>query len=229
MKALKLLSVIRSAVLAVALLAFPAVSTRADVIISNLGSAHAQFRAGGYTAMGFTMGTESYTLTDVELSLVVFSGVPPLITLNANNGGTPGVALEAFTNPSFGSNQQNYTFTPTSPFTLAANTTYWLTAALNDSRWYYASVDATGIATSVGFALFSPDAGASWITDTGTYRAYQVNGSPPAASTAAPVPEPSSLLLACVAGCGSLLPALRRRFRRRATSPSPAETTPGSS
>jgi hypothetical protein len=195
-----------------------ATPARAGLIIGNLpGNDIASVPVGisGGFGVGFQM-TSSFQLTSATLRLSVASGSMPTFVLMSDSGGNPSnpsSTLFTFTDPAFGSGTQNYVFTPPSPFTLTAGTTYWLvwqgTAEGVGTGWLgnFPALPPTGPgATSVGsrVGVFPPT------TDTTSLiiPSYEIDGTPVTA-----VPVPPTLLLGLVgAGC-AVVARLRRRGR----------------
>jgi hypothetical protein len=83
-----------------------------DGIITVIGT------TGSY-GVGFTM-TDSFQLTSATLRLEVPSGQTPTVLLMSDAGGNPSSTLFTFTDPSFGTGTQSYTFTRPMAFTLTA-------------------------------------------------------------------------------------------------------------
>lgn len=162
----------------------------------------------GLTAdVGFTMGSTSYTLADatLELRLGAPSSNAPLLQLRADTSGSPGAVLETFTTPgSLPTGDNPITFTPSTPFTLQANTSYflYLTSSTTTGAFYNwlgsnPVVNPTGPGATYLAGSASPTGPLS----------FQVDG-----TVVAAVPEPSTLVGACIAtlaGAGAL-------WRRRA-------------
>jgi len=189
------------------LLTTGAIPARADLIIGNLPGNNSNVSVigalGSTAAMGFTMGSSSYTLTDAELVLTLTAPTAsppslsnaPLLQLRSDVSGAPGASLLTFTNPDFTKvtplTPSTFTFTPSTPFTLQANTSYFL---------YLAS------STTLG-APFLWDASKPAVTPTGsgaTYlksttsalNSFELDGQdPPANPNVASTPEPSTLFI----------------------------------
>ena len=150
----------------------PAVG-RADLVLGNLGAGDGtslSIESTDLVAASFTMGNQDYTLSDVQIRLT-FS--PPFSTTFQLESDAPGVSrpsgtsLLTFTNPNFSSGARTYTFTADSPFTLAANTTYWLVGSTSNSlpaNWVVSDPDTrpTGPGADFGFYADSSDSGATW-------------------------------------------------------------------
>ncbi len=145
------------------------VEARADVLISNMpgndGTQSAALQGGRIKAMGFTMPGDSAELGTVTLRLDLTStGVVPLVRIFDDAFGVPGAELLTLDNPAtINIGTDNYEFTPPSPFTLQANTTYWLvvynTGATSLSwRANSPAIIPTGLATHAG-SLFSTNTG----------------------------------------------------------------------
>jgi hypothetical protein len=204
----------------VALLGLAPTVGRADLIIGNLAAATANDNVSQSInfseryAVSFTMGSQAYSLSDAQIRLT-FS--PPNATrfqLESDAGGNPSnTGLVTFTNPTFGSGQNTYTFTADSPFTLAPNTTYWLvgstTNAALSANWAVTLLltNPSGSGASFGSYADTTTSGATWFNSASTTQ-FQLNGTPAA------VPEPSSLVFASISACGAF--GCWRRSRRKA-------------
>jgi hypothetical protein len=179
----------------------------ADIIISNLPGNDATQTAGINSGtrtkgMGFTMGAGDYYLTDVTMRLdITFVDTVPVVEIFTDAGGVPGTSLTTLLNPTIDTlGIANYSFTPSSLFTLSGGTSYWVVASaaddINTYSWKASSPaqNPTGIATHIGatFGAYPPSNSSSIIVS------YEINGRA--------VPVPSSLALL---GLGGL--ALRRR------------------
>lgn len=175
------------------LLTSSAVPSRANVVIGNLAGTHnnnnfSNVGQGLTAAMGFTTGSSSISLTDVELVLTLQAPASdaPLLQLRSNASGAPGVSLLTFTNPTLSSGTDlTYTFTPSSAFTLQANTTYWLYLTSSSSTGaYFEWAGGNPAVTPTG-------SGATYSgTTTGVVDNFQIDGQP-----AVLVPEPSTLFI----------------------------------
>jgi hypothetical protein len=192
----------------------PAVG-RADMILGNLGAPNGSSVSIDSTdlyAASFTMGSQAYSLSDAQITLTFSPPSSTTFELESDSAGQPsGTVLSTFDNPILLSGLRTYTFTPDSPFTLAANTTYWLVGSTTDSSTtdWVASAPATnptGSGATFGSYASSSDAGATWNASFPTTQ-FQLDG--------AAIPEPSSLFLTgtgiCVVATVGLL---RRRTRR---------------
>lgn len=138
-----------------------AVNAQAIELISNLpgndatqSAALSNLRVKG---MGFTMPDDAYSLVSVTLRLDTDgAGTNPIIQIWSDVGGNPGASLITLNNPSFGTGIANYDFTPPAPFTLLANTTYWIVAygpvgaLAYDWKASSPAVTPTGLATHAG-------------------------------------------------------------------------------
>ena len=160
-------------------------------------------------ALAFTLPAgNNYSLDNVILRLENYeTGDAPLVQIRNDVGGSdPGsTVLANFTNPTpQGVGVFNYTFTPTSPFTFAAVTKYWLYVNTIGQFFWNASKPGqtpTGIATSSGFK-FSNDSGSSFV-DSDVLNSFQINATEitgPVAST----PEPSAIAALSLFGLGLL-------------------------
>ena len=188
--------------------ALGATSVRADVILSTLpqtndGIASATLGPLRIKALAFTMPGEDYTLDSVVLRLQLDTfGRPltaPILRLldDSGNPDIPGsTVLSTFSIPTLVGGINNFTFTPTGPFTLLADEIYWLalssaadfdTSGLN---WLASNppVTPTGVATLSG-NRFTSDGGAIWVASA-TVNSFTING-----TVVTGVPEPTSLVL----------------------------------
>jgi hypothetical protein len=189
----------RSLVLAGLIALAAATPARADMIIGSLpgdNSVSLTPGVGDSYAEGFTM-TSSFQLTSATLRLNVPSGkTPTFFLMSSDASGKPSTTLFTFTNPTFGSGTQNYAFTPPSPFTLTAGTTYWLawlgTAATGNTEWFGNGTPTGTGATSAGAlrnnGSFPPTTASIFMLS------YQIDGTPLAVG----VPAPPTLLLGLV-------------------------------
>ena len=179
----------------------------ADVIISNLpgndGSQTAGINATTRTkGMGFTMDAGDYYLTDVTMRLNITTlAAVPVVEIFTDAGGVPGASLATLLNPTIDTlGIADYSFAPSSLFTLSGGTSYWVVASaaddINTYDWKASSPSQTpvGIATHIGatFGAYPPSNSSSILVS------YEINGRA--------VPVPSSLALL---GLGGL--TLRRR------------------
>lgn len=176
---------------------------RAAVLIGNLPQNNdngGAFLASptNVKALAFTLPAgNNYSLDNAILRLDSYAtGETPLVQIRNDGGSNPGsTVLASFTNPTAqGAGIFNYTFTPTSPFTFAAGTKYWLyvTSTSGQFGWNASSpsITPTGIATSSG-ARVSTNSGGSFSNST-ILNSFQINATEitgPVAST----PEPSAI------------------------------------
>jgi len=182
-------------------------------------------------ATSFTTGTLAAELLDVTLLLAAqTSGASGLtLTLYRDQLGVPGTDLGVtFTGTDLGADftgadpttQGAYNYMA-SPFTLEANTTYWLAAhvqppAGSSVEFLWFLPDTFGSTSDLGWtagdsAMKSTYQGQDW-ANAGIHLHFAVNVIP------IPVPEPSSSLLVVTCGAARLL--RRRRPRHLRTSPS---------
>ena len=175
-------------------------SASADTIISNLASStDAAFLFIGDNGSGFdiqigmgftTAAGSSLSLDNIVVRLKrVDASDDPLIRLFSDSTG-PDSALVTFTDPANTAAVADHTLTPTSSFTLAPSTTYWIVmenlefprGAVFD--WVGVGAAFTGTATFAGSSIGvgSP----SGIDAPSTFLAFEVN---------ATVPEPSTIAL----------------------------------
>jgi len=180
-----------------------------SVLIGNLPFANtgsynlANTIPGEFAAVGFTMGSQDFDLASATMFLVPLGGTVDVVLSSTPFPFTPLVSLTGplSTTPSVVAGE--YTFTPTSAFTLLAGTTYYLVYSPIGAQvtWLGDIGDtATGpFATDAGFFF----GGTSF---PGFTFEYQIEGD------AVAVPEPSLLALV---GIGAVS-ALRKRRRQLA-------------
>ncbi|HLH56320.1 MAG TPA: choice-of-anchor R domain-containing protein [Verrucomicrobiae bacterium] len=167
------------------------------IIFDNTGGSENGYEAAAtnaWLANKFCLGPQPYQLDSVTV-LLVSAGIPGLRTvrlqLYANDpvSGKPSVStgvimnLSGITNPitlPAGFAETPIKWVPATPFTLAANTCYWV--VLSTDGGLVGEVDSasapTGDAGANGRTL-SADAGASWQQpDTGTNRKMLIQGTP---------------------------------------------------
>ncbi len=160
-------------------------------------------------AMGFTMPAGiNYRLNAATLRLNSAAVTTnPTVQLWSNGlTNLPNAALVTLTNPAFTVGTSNFVFTPPTPFTLQAGTTYWLTAYAKTGTpafdWManQPGIVPTGIATHFGQNFDTdgpPPTGESVI-----FNSYSLD--------ATPVPEPVAISIALF-----LVPACLCISRRR--------------
>jgi len=190
-------------------------SGRAADILSNLPGGNtfaATIQAGSPTfrsAVAFTMGAEDYTLDTLVLFLGGFdpTDTPQIEIRNDTGGLNPGTSvLASFTNPAGqGTSAANYTFTPSVPFTLSAQTKYWLLVASSSGvfTWDGNNTTPKGVATANGQRT---NVNTTWF-DTGDYSSFQITGTV--------VPEPSTYILGGLATGVMAFVARRRKAKRQ--------------
>lgn len=206
-------------------------NSQATDIFSNLGTPDSSSNAAiGYNsissfnviyAQGFTTGTSLYDLNSVDLPLAVTGAGngSPLLQIYTNNAGNPGTALNAtFTNPSFGA-QSVYNLSLSTPFALAASTSYWLVASDSTAasqtkfNWYYSDSFSSptaqnGSGLTYLAAARSVNGGTAWTTNnTFAQTGITVN--------ATAVPKPGTYVLGAIA-TGLMTAVARRRKAARA-------------
>ena len=197
----------------------PAVG-RADVILGNLEAGsrgNSVINSADYVAGSFTLGGQAYYHSDAQIILTNIPASDTTFQLESDSSGRSqpsDTVLSTFTNPTFGSGLTTYTFTAGSPFTLAANTTYWLVGSTNSSNtnWVTSNpaTNPTGSGAAFGSYLFSFNSGTTWSNFSSVAPQFQLDGTPSVGS-----PEPSSLVLAGTVACVAAAVAWRRRRTRR--------------
>lgn len=216
---------VRWAGLATLLLGLAPSVGRADVILGNLGAGdggNVMINPNNYVAASFTMGSQAYALSDVQVRLT--GGVPPEITfqLRGDAGGSPaGGVLVTFNGAGTSEQATNtFTFAAGSPFTLTPNSTYWLVGSTTSSsaRWVDSSppTNPSGIGATFGQYKESSNSGSSW-SGSSVKPLFQLDGTPTG------VPEPSSLALVGAVACVAAAAGWRRRTRGAGSA---AETAP---
>jgi hypothetical protein len=198
-------------------------SADAGLIVSNIDHTDAPIPVDPFDAQAFTAGGANQVLGSVTLRLGDFSGAAQTVTvsLNSDASGQPGESVLALGSISLAADTPSfadYTVTAPSPFTLQANTTYWVVAQTDSGDFVFwsgtLSTASTGPGT-LGPGAVRPDTVARW--DTFTSARYELEVDAPALDTpaAATVPEPASLTLLSVGAAGLLGYAWRRRPRCR--------------
>ena len=139
------------------------------------------------------------------------------VRLYSNSSGTPGTQLTSFTNPaSITTTLANNTFTLATPYTLAANTTYWLVSGTTGGGgydWgYTTSFNQTGLPSwTIGDGYVdSNNQGGSWTSSPtdGPYQ-FSLEGTENAPPTS--VPEPGSVVALLGLGGLGLASSLKKR------------------
>jgi hypothetical protein len=151
-------------------------AVKATTLVSNLSSPvvlNPFMTECCWEAASFVNDGVSHSLT----SVTVLAGGPvssptPIANLRANSGGLPGIVLVGLNVPVLPASVGQVVLTPQNPFTLAANTTYWVELGVADdkdagtnARYIWATTDnsvVTGTGTiptsyaafNVGFAWF---------------------------------------------------------------------------
>ncbi|CAO4997412.1 PEP-CTERM protein-sorting domain-containing protein [Microcystis aeruginosa] len=167
----------------------------------------------------FTTGSGSYNLNSATLLFQQLVANPNLfLRLYSNSSGTPGTQLTSFTNPaSITTPLANNTFTLATPYTLAANTTYWLVSGISSGTGVYfwgttTSTAQTGLpGWTIGDGFVNSNSqGGSWSSfpTSGPYQ-FSLEGttSPPPTS----VPEPGSVVALLGLGGLGLASSLKKR------------------
>jgi hypothetical protein len=218
------------------MLALAVSSARADVVFTNLGPSNAYNTTTynvirGSTAdpgfgsadqaNAFTIGPTDYVFTTAQLALDFCGGGAlhgcggtnqiSILLMSDTSGNLPGSVLETI--PLAGIPDIGYpasgalvTANAVAPFTLRANTTYWLGATVSAPDSYFG-----WFVNTTGDHLFATrDNGGSWNPPSqpaALAAAFQINGSP--------VPEPSNFRVANIALGISLLGSCLIRRRRQ--------------
>lgn len=192
-----------------------ATQAQANVVVSNLTDTldgDSSIQNSFWQAQEFVTGSQSVQLTSIILPLSIlpsngaYAGTAELVT---DNSGLPGSSVLATFSvpaiaslyPSFG----DYTLTPDSGATLAANTDYWLVlkdSGPGDFYWAGTHTDTPSILNSA----HSQNGGTSWTAPT-----WSPNGAFMLQVNASPVPLPAAAWL-MLSGLGAL-GAFTRRSR----------------
>lgn len=206
-------SIIRIGLLSIAAIAFSSSLVKATVAVSNLelpqGPGGWTITSDQYVGMSFTVGSDysSWNLDSVDMVVFGSSTNDFFVELHEDDGtGKPFVdSILTFTgaNPS-SSSIATYNFIPSSPFTLSAGTTYWLTAeSVGLYGWIYTNPSSGAESTaltdwSIGNNLaISTNVGASWSVDGSNPAKFAINATGIA-------PEPSSIALLALGGVAAL-------------------------
>ena len=210
--------------LALVLLGLAPAATRADVIIGNLGAVdggNVSLSATNYEAVSFTMGSQAYSVSDVQIRILGNGNLDAItFQMRDNAGGQPSNSvLFTFDGQSASFNGTNtLTFGAGSPFTLTANSTYWLVgfSSNGNAKWVDSSplTPPAGSGATFGQYSASTNSGTNWSSDPSDAPKFQLDGTPSVGS-----PEPSSLLLTGTAACMAAAFGWRRRRSRHPKPP----------
>ncbi len=194
-----------------AAVSFVSASAAAQVIYSSLGPgdsfsndgaasvAGADSVPGGYQSMAnmFTVSGGDCQLGKIEVALFINSGANSIVvSLAADNGGIPGIAIESF---SISGLMSPY---PGSILSVSSSTH----PSLSDGLSYWVVLEAGAADTAAGWCDSLPhvdgtaawDGGAGWKTTSNGVQAFRVNA----------VPEPATVSFLVLAGAAAIL---RRR------------------
>lgn len=188
------------------------------MIVSTLTSTTTFAVSGNVTATAwkaqqFTTDAQAYALDQITLMLQSSSNAnttsPLEVSIFSDSSGEPGVQLVSLTGnltPSTPLNTRTaFSYTPTAPLNLTANTSYHILLRSSGSGFYNwglpfnGTVNVTGPGTASANRESSNDSGGSW-TQNATPFFFSVEGTA--------VPEPSSALLV---GLSSLVLLIRRK------------------
>jgi len=170
-------------------------------------------------AVGFTMSGQSYGLDSVMLRLMEQANSTSILTVQLYGGTTQpaGSPLVTFNSPVIPNVASDVKFTPLTPYTLLANTTYWIYVRgtsndFNGIVWYASTpgIVPTGLATSAGSLLGSRALGVSGLSVSTVLNTFAVAG---ILGPAPSIPEPSSVISATTALVAGLAYAGWRRRR----------------
>lgn len=211
--------------IAIGLLLAATSTVKADLIISTLDStfdpiSSARIDQNIFHAAEFVTDAQQYELSSATAVLRLGSSAGTVDAfLYDDVGGLPGNQVLAFTSFSpTGGGDQTVSFIASTPFVLAANTTYHLALNSPTSRssptsrkanWAYVeagTLTTTGPGSAVSGREVSSNGGSSWLDLASPDLLFSIEGSPVA------VPEPTSLGLL---GAGVLVISHKRRQRRK--------------
>ena len=174
-------------------------TAQADILYNDLGSTTFTgdpVQSFGPSYNSFSTGASAFSLTDVMLRLDKTSDSSGSISvgLYADSGNNPGgalVSIGTLMDSSLTNSQANYDLTLTTPYTLAANTRYWIGLTGNNNgssaEWDW-TMDQSG--TGVAGEFHSSKTLGTFAN--GWPYQMEVSGR---ASQLNPVPEPSSVIL----------------------------------
>jgi hypothetical protein len=171
-------------------------------------------------AMSFTTGSTSYTFTSISIQGFGYGSGPTGFTMALYTGIGAGGPTGLVTNLSGSSTLPSagtYTYTPVTPTTLLASTTYWwVSSAPTTPSSSGFSLNATASASEDGGALagwsigdtrwVTTDGGTSWTTSSPLLQQFTV--------TVTAIPEPVSAA-GLAGGCALALALWRRRRAQR--------------
>jgi hypothetical protein len=217
------LSTISAGGFALALLFLSAAATpaAADVLYNNLpplatsgGTAAVSTADHGPLGDSFSTGSTAENLTDVELLIDVGNVDPPAdsftVDLYSDSSTSPGSLLDTIAtvdDSSLTNSLAVYDFTLGTPYSLAADTRYWieLSGDSTSGQWSY-DVSNTGIGVAGEFNYYD---GTSFANSAFTPYQMEVMATPASA-----VPEPPSwtLMIGAILALGSTLAFSRRRL-----------------
>jgi hypothetical protein len=154
------------AVAALALLVGGAGQAEADIVVTNLANSPANVDGSGLNAaaQSFTTGGLDQVLQSVTLKLRGEAGSIDVF-LFSDNAGLPGTSLlHLGTLTPTGSLFADYTLKAASPFTLAANTTYWVEGNyIGSPNWAYTLDPSFSGSGTLGNFTNSTDGGGTWL------------------------------------------------------------------
>ena len=183
-------------------------SVQADTVIGNFPYANTTTTSADldnlrWKALSFTMGADSYDITQLTLTLGNYTSDidVPVVQIRADVGGLdPGAAVIGwFTAPASASTLiTDHVFSPTAAFSLTAGTKYWLfvggAAATTSFDWRGNSpaIVPTGLGASYGGdSRFTANGGTTW-SNSATLNSFVLEGTI--------VPGPAALALLGLAG-----------------------------
>jgi hypothetical protein len=179
---------------------------RAGIVVGNLSDGFTtpfQVIGGTFAGQQFTVGSQGYTLTGVQASLLLL--IPPqadVASLYTDSGGEPGTLVTSFTVPPITSSPSAVNFTPTSSgIVLSPGSTYWFEIGYSSpnsgvTNWYFANSTATTGTGTLGSFQFGVDPSLGFPINSQTPFSIEVDGTPLATS----VPEPSGFVMAVLGG-----------------------------
>jgi hypothetical protein len=194
------------AVLSVCTLSPAMAFTVFDTLATSVNG-HSDVHDNYWNAQGFDLGSipPSTLLSNVILSMLDSTGVGDFtVYIYDDNAGEPGSPLATLAGDTSPNAAGLYTYTPTSPLPLSADTDYYVVATVIGGTDTY-KWTITGQSPSVGSGETGSSTGGDWLMSPYWLRRMQVN-----AEISQAIPEPGSAGL-MLAGLGALGVWVRRR------------------
>jgi hypothetical protein len=209
--------------LTLSIAALSAAASRAEIVFSNLTTGEVGsvlLESGTVFAMGFSTGATAapqLAVGSIEMILFAQSGTAsPVLGLFTDAGGNPGSLISLFSTAAVPTSvPTTYSFTPLTAVTLTAGTQYWAVLGTDTATplsWVTVN-DSPALQNGSDYSFVqakrSTDGGTNW------------NNSIPASAAAfqvTSVPEPSTIVMACMGVASVVVLDAQRRQRRRQTS-----------